>query len=557
MTVFQLPSTGGGGIGGSNWKPKGAGDPTIQVDFIEPLSILEQNVVALEGVVSVKLRLRAGWTNRQGSGFLTQGGGFIGIPPERVRLRLTRGAQVFNGAGWMTLPAAMAANYWLTVMDYGTVSVVRDESQEPWFEAEVRFPADRFGTGRVDLQIYAEGIPRYTERQARRHGNWNPRVAVIESRALLVDGDPPETSIDPVVSSGDSQVLSGTVTDALSGPLEVELVIRDKHTNLYWNETNRNWDPFSHIIIPTGPTGHWRYDFTEGHSKGSGRYEVSARGRDRAVGRRGRHPNLDPSAALLVPDLVTSPDSPVVTIASPENDAKVGNPLVASGTVQDDGAIEQVRIALRDRYTGLWWDGYVGAWSPVQVDNAISSWSETGHSAGRWHYDWSLRMDEPADGSGKYRLVVSAQDAAGHRHSASVQLYGANDRIPPVATIIFPAPDQKIQGYPGLENIQLSASGNDEQSDSGTIQFSVQDTETDLFWNFETYAWVRGQVVAPALVFQGNMGGEWVWSDPRFNPDTYGQPGSGSYRLMARAIDAAGNKSPEVYVKFYIDHFEK
>ena len=102
------------------------------------------------------------------------------------------------------------------------------------------------------------------------------------------------------------------------------------------------------------------------------------------------------------------PDStpPDGTVASPASNEVVGSvPVGLSGSATDDVGVAQVRVAIKDRGTGLWYHSD-GSWGAYQVQQA--SLSAPGSTATSWSYDWT----PPGGGSGSYGFGLTAVDTS-------------------------------------------------------------------------------------------------------------------------------------------------
>jgi hypothetical protein len=74
-----------------------------------------------------------------------------------------------------------------------------------------------------------------------------------------------------------------------------------------------------------------------------------------------------------------------------------------TGTATDNTAVQRVRVAVKDRAAGLWWDG--AAWGSFTWFDATLA------SPGAATTDWSWTFDA---GPGLYGFLVAAEDSSGN-----------------------------------------------------------------------------------------------------------------------------------------------
>jgi sugar lactone lactonase YvrE len=148
--------------------------------------------------------------------------------------------------------------------------------------------------------------------------------------------------------------------------------------------------------------GPGEFDQPEGLSvDSSGRLLVADTYHDRIRRYSALGPGPDP-----VPD-TAAPDS---NITAPKPNSVVPRvPVVATGTATDNVAVARVRVAVKNRKTGLWWHTG-GTWgSYVAYDAALA---QPGSPSTTWTYRWT----PPA--AGQYTFMAEATDAAGNREAA-------------------------------------------------------------------------------------------------------------------------------------------
>ena len=88
------------------------------------------------------------------------------------------------------------------------------------------------------------------------------------------------------------------------------------------------------------------------------------------------------------------------------NSTSVG-PVELSGTATDDVAVAEVRVALQDRTTRLWYHSD-GTWGPFQYQ--LAQLDDPESPSTRWTLTWS----PPPTGSGSYAFGLTAVDTSGN-----------------------------------------------------------------------------------------------------------------------------------------------
>jgi hypothetical protein len=103
------------------------------------------------------------------------------------------------------------------------------------------------------------------------------------------------------------------------------------------------------------------------------------------------------------------PDSgtPQITIRSPGDGTSLRLArLKIRGLATDDVGVSLVKVAIRDKATGLWWRRD-GTWGRYQAH--LAALSAMGEERTRWHLRWR------PDSRGRFMIVVRAKDVAGNR----------------------------------------------------------------------------------------------------------------------------------------------
>ena len=128
------------------------------------------------------------------------------------------------------------------------------------------------------------------------------------------------------------------------------------------------------------------------------------------------HPGVDMLGAWWDGPTPTIPPSPSPPGDAAPPDATIGTPAPGQvylevpvridGSASDDVGVAQVRVAIRDRDSLLWFDGT--GWSSTYAQHEANL-----SAPGTPTTNWSFRWTPPAGGSGSYAVTVQAVDAAG------------------------------------------------------------------------------------------------------------------------------------------------
>jgi DNA-binding beta-propeller fold protein YncE len=243
---------------------------------------------------------------------------------------------------------------------------------------------------------------------------YNDRVLVYEALSGGGPG-PDEIAPDGTVSVPTKDqtfttvpiTLSGNATDNV-GVTAVRVAIQDRVSKQWFR--NGGWGTFqaqqATLGTPGGTSTSWSYQWTP-PAGGSGQYSLQVVAADAAG-------NVDPTRAWVAfnvssggggGDDTTAPNGTVSVPSS--NQTLSGVPAQLSGSATDNVGVTQVRVAIRDRTTGLWLRGN-GTWGTFQNHDATLS------SFGGTSTNWSFSFTPAANGSGNYALQVAAVDAAGN-----------------------------------------------------------------------------------------------------------------------------------------------
>jgi hypothetical protein len=98
---------------------------------------------------------------------------------------------------------------------------------------------------------------------------------------------------------------------------------------------------------------------------------------------------------------------PTVAISVPTPGQTLPNaPITFSGSAADNVGVTFVRVAIKNRTTGLWWHSD-GTWGNYQLQ--VCALGSPGATATTWSFGWT------PPGSGLYSVLAESQDAAGNK----------------------------------------------------------------------------------------------------------------------------------------------
>jgi len=228
-------------------------------------------------------------------------------------------------------------------------------------------------------------------------------------------GEPDTTPADGTVTTptkdqvfGSTPVeMSGEATDDV-GVNQVRVAIQDRISK-QWLRANGTWGGFQNqqatLGQPGGTATGWTFSFTPPDG-GSGQYALQIAAVDAAG-------NVDPSKPWVTFNVSgnggttdTTPPDGTVSTPSP-NQTFSSSPVAMDGAATDDTAVQEVRIAIRDRQSGLWLRGN-GTWGAFQ--NQQATLAQPGAATTGWTYTFT----PPTGGSGLYAVQVAAVDGSGN-----------------------------------------------------------------------------------------------------------------------------------------------
>lgn len=230
-----------------------------------------------------------------------------------------------------------------------------------------------------------------------------------------------------------------------------------------------------------------------------------------------------PLAASAAPDL-RPPDA---TILSPTPGGQVDLASTLTGRATDDTGIARSAVAIRRLETGQWLqpDGSWGrfAWVGSTLD-----------ARGNWAFPWR------APAGGDYVVSAQAWDLAGRTDPTQqwVRFRVAattRDTTSPTATVASPAVDEQM-----TSDVTVTGTARDDRGVTG-VDVAIRDNGSgrwlrpDGSWG--SFAWNAARIATP-----GASRTDWAFA--------VGALDAGSYGLLARASDAAGNRATSSWVRF-------
>jgi DNA-binding beta-propeller fold protein YncE len=238
--------------------------------------------------------------------------------------------------------------------------------------------------------------------------------------------------------------------------------------------------------------------------------------------------------STTVPKPTGDNKKPVVTITSPANGATVpAANLKISGTATDTTpfGVAKVEVSVKNTDTNLWWDQRTGTWGATQVWNQAPA---TGTSITNMTYAFAFNG---VAYNGHYHAEVRGTDISSIT-SATIPTVdfstagSPGDQLTPVTAITAPVIDATVPVGP--VTVQGSAGDNVGVSQ---VQVSIMDRNTNRMFDPGTGTFVIGSKIwIPAnVVTPGALETTWSYIF------SGGAAGSGSYYVISRALDAAGN----------------
>ena len=196
--------------------------------------------------------------------------------------------------------------------------------------------------------------------------------------------------------------LFGSATDNI-GVVSVKVAVRDRDTG-EWLHADGTFGPFERFEADLSDPGATHTGWSHFVDVPEGDYSLSVRAFD-AIG---NSSSISPWHHFTIgPD--TIPPVPVAGFPYGKTLLSLGAPVTLWGTATDNVAVASVKVAIRDRTTGMWLrpDGTFGSFHRFTAEL-----SDPGAMSTDWQYEVELA-------EGDYSMSVRAWDAAGNTMSLS------------------------------------------------------------------------------------------------------------------------------------------
>jgi beta-glucanase (GH16 family) len=207
-------------------------------------------------------------------------------------------------------------------------------------------------------------------------------------------------------------------------------------------------------------------------------------------------------------------------------------PVVVRGRATDDQDVTAVKITVKDRTTGRYWNPTTRRWQTAWLWYNASVPRTRARTS-----EWTFSFDPTGvtGGSGLYQASAVAWDNQGMRDPAiarrrfRVEAAGGE----PSTTITSPADDALLDAG----GFTVEGSAVDDRAVQ-TVRVTVRDLGTGTYWNPDLAAWqVAWGWWEADLADPGAARSAWTFP---FTPDG----GSGRYRITATSWDTAGRQDP-------------
>ena len=207
-------------------------------------------------------------------------------------------------------------------------------------------------------------------------------------------------------------------------------------------------------------------------------------------------------------------------------------PVVVRGRATDDRGVVKVKLTIKDRGTGRYWNPATRRWQAEWLWYNASIQRPRARTT-----EWSLRFDPgAAGGSGRYQATAVAWDDQGRRDPdvarRRFRIEAAGGA--PTTAITSPTAGALVDEGP------IEVQGTAEDADGvGTVRLSIRDLADDRWWNADlgtwqtAWDWYEADLATPGATTT-------TWALP-FDPSA--TDGSGRYRVTATAWDDTGRQS--------------
>ncbi len=208
------------------------------------------------------------------------------------------------------------------------------------------------------------------------------------------------------------------------------------------------------------------------------------------------------------------------TITVPAKGSSTGAaPVPLGGTATASAGVAEVRVAVQDRLTKLWWrsDGTWGAWQQFAAVVAAP-----GATTSAWSVPWT------APGPGAYAVQAETRDldGAGDATRAWVNFtWGAA----PDAAVTFPQGNATVSSPVTLTGTAVDDTG------VSAVRIAIQDRVTMRWWQ-PNGTWGAWRQLNATVAGSGTPSATWTYP--------WTAPGPGTYAVQVEAVDAFGVVDP-------------
>ena len=217
------------------------------------------------------------------------------------------------------------------------------------------------------------------------------------------------TEANPVDAAAPT-LLAGSAADNV-GLLNVQVRIDDLGSGLHWNVGTSSWQssPKWNVVAQPGGavTTNWSTSFTP--VGGVGPYRAFATVKDLA----GNIQLPRPITYFTSPPDTTDPgiswDAPLNNSQNSATPVELALPATISGTATDDQSLAFIRLLIRDRGTGDYWNTTTNQWQSGVTWNTTAT-PPDGTTTQTWTYQFA-----PPTGTGNYYARILVQDNTGNR----------------------------------------------------------------------------------------------------------------------------------------------
>ena len=231
------------------------------------------------------------------------------------------------------------------------------------------------------------------------------------------------------------------------------------------------------------------------------------------------------ASGALPASAMTDTEVPVLSVVAPVDGAMLQSPLVITGSVTDNEAVDIVEVVVRQKGSGLYLqsDGSLGTafgYLPQSVDSPGSTSS---------NFTWTAPGVLP---EARYYFVARSRDAAGNLSTSAFSNFEVigSDVTPPGIVVASPAPGALIS-----DSLVITGTASDDVA-ATSVEVLVRLKGTSSYLQADGSLGSTPVYVSQAVDTPGATSSPFTWTAP-------GELAVGRYYFIARALDAQGNVS--------------